>query len=432
MKLRTAPSPEWLIMAGNQLSPRLRELIRQGAWIALNPTPEWLDELDRATVASNPVIAGDPTLIAAVTSSNRTNLIHFATAHLRDPGAPVAAYLGPEPLRMARLLVRRGLGTSALDVYRITQNVALQRWTDIVFELTEDPLELHDLLNVFSRSASEYVDATLAGIARQLKLEHSELAQGVVVECRKIVEAILRGDSINHKRAEARLGYGLSGSHTAAIIWYDEYDDDYRLLDRAAEAFSTAVGCVRPLTVKSSEATQWVWLKDVGEIDTDQVRQALEETPKARIAIGANARGLEGFRRSHKQALAAQHMMVRLQSRQQIGLFDEIQMVALLTQKPDFADEFINSTLGAFASAGSVLRDTLLTYINEQCNAARAAQQLYIHRNTLLGRLDAAQRLLPRPLEGNTVRIAVALEALTWRGNKDSDLGGEERNETPP
>lgn len=432
MKLQTAPTPEWLSTMGNQLSPRLRELIRQGAWIALNPTPEWLDELDRGTVASNPIIAGDPTLVAAVTASNRINLIHFATAHLRDPGAPVTAYLGPEPLRMARLLMRRGLGPSALDVYRITQNVALQRWTDIVFELTADPEELHELLNIFSRSASDYVDATLAGLARQLKLEHSELAQGAVVERRKIVEAILRGDSINHNRAEGRLGYPLSGSHTAAIIWYDEYDDDYRLLDRASDAFSQAVGCTRPLTVKSNEATQWIWLKDVDAVDGDQVRQALEETPKVRIAIGPSAPGIGGFRRSHQQALAAQHMMVRLQSRQPMAFFDDIHMVALLTQRPDFADEFINTTLGAFASAGSVLRETLLTYINEQCNAARAAQQLYIHRNTLLGRLDAAQRLLPRPLEGNTVRIAVALETLSWRGSKDPDPSGEERNETSP
>jgi len=36
--------------------------------------------------------------------------------------------------------------------------VALQRWTDIVFELSADPAELHELLNIFSRSASDYVD----------------------------------------------------------------------------------------------------------------------------------------------------------------------------------------------------------------------------------------------------------------------------------
>jgi DNA-binding PucR family transcriptional regulator len=140
-----------------------------------------------------------------------------------------------------------------------------------------------------------------------------------------------------------------------------------------------------------------------------------------RIAVGQSAPGIEGFRASHEQALTAQHMMVRLQSRQQVAFFEDIQMLALLTQKPDRADGFINDTLGALASAGGVLRHTLLAYINEQCNAARAAQQLYIHRNTLLSRLDAAQRLLPRPLDRNTVRVAVALEALKWYGNREQD-----------
>src|SRR5262245_38536997 len=107
MKLQTAPTTEWLSVVDNQVSPRIPELVRQAAWIALNPTPEWLDELDRATAATSDAIAGDRTLAAAISSSNRTSLIHFATAHLRDPGGSVAAYLGPEPLRMARILVRR-------------------------------------------------------------------------------------------------------------------------------------------------------------------------------------------------------------------------------------------------------------------------------------------------------------------------------------
>lgn len=427
MKLRTrnAPLVEWPPMVDNQLSARLRELIRQGAWMALNPTTEWLEELDQATVLANPAFAEDPALAAAVSLSNRTSLIHFSTAHLRDPGAPVAPYLGPEPLRMARILVRRDLGVSAFDVYRIGHNIALQRWTDIVFELTSDPQELRELLNVMSRSASNFVDATLAAISRQMKLEHNELAQGVIVERRKIVELILDGDSMHHSRAEARLGYALSGSHTAAILWCDEYEDEYHLLDRAAEELCQAVGCSRPLTVTSSPSTRWVWLKDVSALDDEQVRRVLEKTPALRIAIGEAAPGTEGFRRSHFAALAAQHMMIRLQSRQQICSFDDIHMIALLTQRPDRADEFIKNTLGAFASASAVLRNTLLTYINEQCNAARAAQQLYIHRNTLLSRLDAAQRLLPRPLDRNTVRVAVALEALNWYGVKDHDPPSE-------
>jgi DNA-binding PucR family transcriptional regulator len=141
-----------------------------------------------------------------------------------------------------------------------------------------------------------------------------------------------------------------------------------------------------------------------------------------RIAIGTVARGVEGFRRSHEQAIAAQQTMLRLHSRQQVAFYDDIRMVTLLTQKPEGAEEFIADTLGPLASASAVVRDTLLAYINEQCNAARAAQQLYIHRNTLLSRLDAAQRLLPRPLDRTTVRVAVALEALKWSGSPEGDV----------
>ncbi len=423
LKLQSAPTTEWFSVVDSKLSPQIRELIRRGAWVALNPTPEWLDELDQATVASTSAIAGDPILAAAVSSSNRASLVHFATSHLRDPGGVVSAYLGPEPLRMARILMRRGLGAAAHDVYRIGQNVALQRWMDIVFDLTSDPHELREVLNVVSRSASDFVDITLAAVSRQMTLEHDELTQGSIVERRKIVQFLLDGESINHQRAEARLGYALSGSHTAAILWCDEADGDNRLLDRTVAALGHAVGCPQPFTVIASESTRWVWLKDAAEFDSGHLGRVLAGTPKLRMTIGAIARGVDGFRNSYEQALTAQHMMVRLRSRQQVAFFEDIEMVALLTQKAKQADDFISHTLGNFASAGSVLRDTLLAYINEQCNAARAAQQLYIHRNTLLSRLDAAQRMLPRPLEHSTVRVAVALEALKWFGNHDQDPG---------
>ena len=52
-------------------SPQVRELIRQCAQIAVNARPEWLDELDAATLASNPTIAADPVLSAAVSRTNR-------------------------------------------------------------------------------------------------------------------------------------------------------------------------------------------------------------------------------------------------------------------------------------------------------------------------------------------------------------------------
>ena len=84
-------------------------------------------------------LADDPVLNAATRRSTRANLLHWAAANVSDPGAPVPANLGPEPLGIARDLVRRGLNESALQAYRVGQNVAWQRWMSIAFGLTSDP-----------------------------------------------------------------------------------------------------------------------------------------------------------------------------------------------------------------------------------------------------------------------------------------------------
>lgn len=402
-------------------TPRGRELIRQAAKVALHPTPEWLDELDRATLAAHPSIAADPALATVVSRANRSHLIHFATANLRKPGQPVPANLGPDPLRMARDLVRRGLDASALDVYRVGQNVAWQRWTEIAFGLTTDPQELHELLTLPFRSASELIDATLAGLAAQMQLEYDELTRDVHAEHRRIVELILDGAPISRQSAEAKLGYPLDRSHTAAIIWYDDPDDNQNHLDHTARAFGRALGCPQPLIAVASAATRWVWVSDAATLDTDRIHQVLDHAPHARMAVGTTARGIDGFRRSHRDALATQRMLARLRSQQRLAFFADIHMIAVLTENPDSAADFITSTLGDLESASPQLLTTVLTYINEQCNASRAAHVLHTHRNTLLRRLETAQRLLPRPLDHTIIQVAVAISALQWRGSQTSD-----------
>ncbi|OSC40090.1 PucR family transcriptional regulator [Mycobacterium decipiens] len=404
-------------MAWQQPSPRIRDLIREGARIALNPTPEWIEELDRATIAANPAIANDPVLAKVVKTANRANLVHWAAANLRDPGARVPANLGTEPLRMARDLVRRGLDTLALDIYRIGQYIAWRLWIDIAFDLTSDPQELRELLDASARSVNDFVEATLAGIAAQVQTEHDELTRGTYAERLEVVGLILDGAPITRERAEARLGYPLNRAHTAAIIWSDELDGDHSYLDRAADAFCHAVGSTRPLTVVAGAASRWAWVTDAVGLDIDTVQATVDSAPAARIAIGTTGSGVEGFRRSHLEALATQRTLSRLQSNQRVAFFSDVKMVALITQNPNAASEFITSTLGDLESASPDLQTTLLTFINEQCNASRAAKRLYTHRNTFLRRLESAQRLLPRPLDHTSVHVAVALEALRWRGN---------------
>lgn len=398
-------------------SQRVRELMRLGAERALNAPPQWLEELDEATLSPEnmKVIADDPVLAAAMRRTNRVNLIHWAAANVRDPGAPVPANLSAEALGIARDLVRRGVNEAALNAYRTGQNAAWIRWMSIAFELTSDPDELRELLDVSARSISSFIDATIADISARMSAERDELTRGTHAERREVVALILDGAPISPQVASQRLGYRLDQVHRAAVVWSDAAESDPGSLEGAADALTRASGAQRPLTVVASAATLWVWLPGGAEPDLEQVRSAAQRLPGVRIAIGSTGRGVEGFRRSHLDALDTQRMLARLGAEQRIVTFDMVRLVSLVTQNTEGADQFVKHTLGELETASPELRNTLLTFLDEGCNAARTAVRLHTHRNTLLRRLARAEELLPRPLKHNRVHVAVALEVLRWR-----------------
>ena len=401
-------------------SNRVRELFRRGAQLILNTESEWIEAIDHATLSAANVqeLADDPVLSAATRSSTRANLLHWAAANVRDPGAPVPANLGPEPLSIARDLVRRGLNESFLQAYRVGQNVAWQRWMSTAFDLASDPDELRELLDVSARSLFEFVDATISGIAEQIQVERDELTRGTHAERLEAVALILDGAPISRQRAEARLGYRLEQFHTAAVVWSDDAESGQ--LQRATEALVQTAGAQNPLSIIASAATRWVWIPGNAAPDLRRLEEVTDQMPGVRIAVGSTARGIEGFRRSHLDAITTQRLLARLNSTQRVASFETVQLVSLVTQDPDRADQFIKQTLGKLEAASPELRATVLTFVNEQCNASRAAARLFTHRNTLLRRLSRAEQLLPRPLEENSVDVAVALEMVHWSGSSNA------------
>lgn len=384
--------------------------------MALDPPAQWLDELDRATLsgAHRAQIADDPVLAAGTRRATRSNLLFWASANVQRPGERVPANVGDVPLAVARDLVRRGLDESALDSYRAGQGVALRLWIQICFGLTDDTGELRELLDVSCRSISSFVDDTIAAVTDLIAREREELTHGTHAERRETVSLLLYGAPIPRARAEQKLGYRLGGRHTAAVVWSDEPRADLAALDRAADLIAAEVGDARPLTVLASAASRWVWVH--GRPDPARLREAAGAEPLARIALGSTGAGVDGFRRSHLDALAVQRMLARLASPQQLATHDEVELVALLTADLEAADQFVRRVLGSLAEAPQELTGTVRVFIAAQCNASRAAQQLYIHRNTLLRRLAHADRLLPRPLAEDVVAVGAALEVLRWRG----------------
>ena len=398
-------------------SPRVAELIRAGVAGLLEAPASVFDQIDAVTIANaDPAVAADPALVAAIRRTNRANLTHWADANLHDPGAPVAPNIGPETLGIARDLVRRGLDASAMDSYRTGQNASWRLWMAAAFTLTSDPDELSELLDVTANSIFTFVDATIAAIGEQVARERDRLRSGTHAERLEIVTLIVEGAPIHQDRAAARLNYALDRRHTAAIVFSNAVEADQVALEAAAEALARAAGARRPLSVIASASALWVWVSGERTPDPGAVQAALDDLPEVRIALGPTAPGIDGFRRSHLDALDTQRLLQRTPGDVRVASYDDVRVVALATADEDRAQAFVERTLGALASASPELRDTLRTYLAEGSNAQRTAGATFTHRNTVLKRLDRAKDLLPTPLEGHALPVALALEIARWLG----------------
>lgn len=394
-------------------SPAVAALIRTGAAAFLDDPGGLFDEVDAAVLAATPSrLSADPAITAATVATNHANILHWANANVRRPGEPVPANLSPAVVDIARDIVRRGLDDStSLNTYRIGQNVAWRFWMARAFALTDDPDVLKELLDVTARSIFSFVDETVEGIQDLIDAEREQLLQGTHAERLETVNLILEGAPITLARASERLRYELAARHTAAVVWSDADGP----LEPAADALAGAAGARRPFTVNASARTLWVWWAD-GDLapDADALSAALPDGVRA--AVGTTAAGLDGFRRAHLDALATQRLMQRMPADRRVARYEDVQLVALTAADQARAADFVTRTLGELASAPEELRETLRVYLREGSSASQAARALFTHRNTVLNRLTRARELLPAPLEGRGLSVALALEIVHWLG----------------
>ncbi len=355
-----------------------------------------------------PAIAEDPVLYESDRRLSRTHLVHWLTANMHHPGRRVPPYVDEETLTFARDLVRRGMGMDDIGSWRASQRAAWRAWLDACFEATDDSADLRDLLDISAASMTTFVDDTVAVLSAHIDTERQELARGAQAERQATVQLLLEGAPISRARAEAKVGYALTGDHLAAVVWVDSLDAASSL-EPAAEQVMRACGAGRRLTLVASTAALWLWLPAGRAPSVDALEEVLAELPGARVALGRPARDLEGFRRSHLDALAAQRVLARLGSARSVVRYEDVQLVAVLAADLAQAEHFVADTLGALASADPQVRATVLTYVEERFNASAAAERLFAHRSTVERRLARADSLLPRPLADNATNVAAAL-----------------------
>lgn len=149
----------------------------------------------------------------------------------------------------------------------------------------------------------------------------------------------------------------------------------------------------------------------LGQAVLDQGREEYPGIP-ARCGVGTPAKDLTIWRESFRQAGQALEMARRLGETQPL-YFPDLSVYRLLMQiehNPELIN-FQEQTIGPLLAheGGDDLIQTLETYFENKSNLSQTAEALFIHRNTLLYRMERIQEILNLDLDRPTTRLAVQL-----------------------
>jgi DNA-binding PucR family transcriptional regulator len=246
------------------------------------------------------------------------------------------------------------------------------------------------VIQTLTRALLKYVD-----VVSQQALTAYQGERKVMLEAQRIVRDMQVQDVLDYGRSldvdaiSTAISYPLSWQHLALIVWYPgggtSRDGSPRLQDFVRELAAAVDASVSPLLAGADPAAGWVWLpyRSVPGDAVTRIREFVRLRPDApNVAIGAMGCGVEGFRRSHRQAQRAREA-VRARGVQQkvvvaatdAGIVDP----TLLDVGVVEVREWVADVLGPLASDtddDARLRETLRVLLDLGSGYKAAAQKL--------------------------------------------------------
>jgi hypothetical protein len=239
------------------------------------------------------------------------------------------------------------------------------------------------------------------------------------------VRGLLDGGIEGGTVAGSELGYGLDGWHLGVIVRGAEAEGAVRALAERLDR--------RLLCVSSGEGTVWAWLGGQRTLRMSELRGALyvrARPPAGRagksgrsagmsgvnravsFAVGEPARGLVGWRLTHRQAQAALMVALRRPESQMLTRYADVALLASALKDEMLARALVDIYIAPLRDArddGSVLCETLRAYLAAECGVSSAAAALGIVRNTVEKRLRTIEERLDKTLHPCPVELEVAL-----------------------
>ena len=365
-------------------------------------------------------------LLYASIESNLETLVHVMRydISIADSSPPPAA------AEYARRLAQRGISSTALiRAYRLGQQLTVDWALERFAELEPERAIALAAGRRFAQLTFGYIDAISEGVVSEYEDERERwLAHRGRVRA-DIVEQLVSGQSVGPTTAEKSLGYRLRGHHVAVSLWTVDSSagpDEQPRLETLLKDIADRLGATgRALFLARDRNQAWGWIPFGRDPVADTALASLLEEPSTglRAALGTCLPGVEGFRVSHLEALAARGVaLAAAESAPCVTSYGEadVRTAALMAADPEQTRRLVERALGALAvdtEAADRLRDTLLTFLDEQGSYLATAKRVHLHKNTVKYRVDRAIEERGRPLDEDRLELELALVACKRLGS---------------
>jgi hypothetical protein len=256
-------------------------------------------------------------------------------------------------------------------------------------------------LHQIRRTQEALLEHVTAAIENEYDQERERLARSPERRRSEIVHEMLSGTADPSDVAE--LDYDVHASWHVGMIATGT--GAYEVLDELKARFGRRV---LPVLV---DGTVWAWVGGETrptEADVERASSATQSQPS--LGVGEPGFGLDGLRLTHDQARAA--LGVALRKPQRLARYADHRLLAAALENTTLARSLRQKYLLPLCSqrdGGAMLRHTLRTYIDLDCNASCSAEVLMVGRRAVKNRVRTAETLTGCALHECLAELDVAL-----------------------
>ena len=409
--------------------------ISENSAVVLSRMSERLGEITRAIqqrlIADVPELRDDSALVELLGASVEGNVdMVFHGLRYQIPidkmKPPTAA------LEYSRRMAQRGVPMNPLvRAYRLGHELLLEFGRD---EITDAGLDPRMSLAVFERMTAEtfrYVDWISQEVVVEYERERERWLDNRNSARAVRVREVLAATDVDLDAITAAIRYPMRRIHLGLVLWLPEQtaqgDELVRLEGFLRELTESLQTQGSPLFVAADRVSGWGWIPlDPAAADTAVAgvrRFVANHDDLPSVALGSPLPGVEGFRRSHRQAQRARNVVLAAGAdAASVTAADDpgLAAAALLGNDLEEARAWVREVLGPLSSDtenDARLRETLRVFLHHGASYKAAADQLNLHFNSVKYRVQRAVERRGRPIGEDRLDVELALLVCHWFGD---------------